>query len=568
MISAARMADPRSLDDLFARHRAAALKSALIAHECEDDLLAFVRHYWRVCDPEEPFVPGWPLEAIADHLMAVTDGSIKRLLINVMPGSTKSLMTDVFWPAWEWGPQNLPHMRYIAAAYTASLTRRDNTRFRRVLMDTDYRANWGHRFNLEKIGEVKVENDRTGWKLATSVEGVGTGERGNRIIIDDANNPYDVESETVRESTNLWLREVMPDRLNNLKNDAIVVIAHRSHEADASGTLLDVMGRDYVHLMIPMEYEPTRHCVTVLGWEDPRGIGDDGKRLPGFVYDADGELTDEVIPNSPAAKADGRLAWPERFPRVEVERQKAIKGAYAYAAQYQQSPVPRGGGLIQRLWWRRWSAEQFPDFGSIVASLDTAIKEKEENDWNALTVWGAFAGDDEEPLLMLRKAWRMRGSLGELAMKVYETCKALRVDTLLIEDKARGHDVAAELRRLFADLPMSIILVDPAGDKVSRVKAVQPLWSGDCIGFVPGTDTPIWSGGMVFAPGTEEAEEVIEECAKFPRDKHDDYVDSCTQALLWMRQTGVVVRRVEHLAEEFERKKLENVRPLKPLYDV
>jgi predicted phage terminase large subunit-like protein len=456
----------------------------------------------------------------------------------------------------------MPWMRYIAAAYTSSLTQRDNGRCLRIILDPDYQANWSDQFGMVKIGAKKIENDRTGWKLATSVEGVGTGERGNRIIIDDPNNPRDVESDIVREGTNLWLREVMPDRLNNMKEGVIVVIQQRTHEHDASGTLLDVMGRDYVHLCVPMEYEPSRHCVTAIGWEDPRGLDEHNKRLPGFVTDENGDLTGDIIEDSPAAQQAGRLAWSARFPRDVCDNLRQVKGAYSWSGQYNQLPVPRGGGLIQRQWWQLWRNERFPDFGSIIASLDTAIKEEEENDWNALTVWGAFPDEDEAPLLMLRMAWRMRGSLGELAHKAGETCKQLGVDTLLIEDKTRGHDTAAEIRRLFGAANFTTVLVPPAGDKVSRVIACQPLWSGDALSLDAKTGIAVWGGGVIYAPGTEWAEEVIDECAKFPRAEHDDYVDSATQALLWMRRNGVVLRKVEFAAEEFERRKFESIKRL------
>src|SRR6202142_2095026 len=92
-------------------------------------LIEFVRYFWHVLEPEAPLIEGWPLEAICAHLEAVTLGSIQKLLVNVPPGFTKSMMTDVFWPAWEWGPMNMPTMRYVAFSYSASLTERDNDRF-------------------------------------------------------------------------------------------------------------------------------------------------------------------------------------------------------------------------------------------------------------------------------------------------------------------------------------------------------------------------------------------------------------------------------------------------------
>jgi phage terminase large subunit-like protein len=813
-----------------------ALESAAMAA----DLKTFVKAFWRVGDPNEPFVEGWCVDAIIDHLMAVTDGTIRRLLINVPPGFTKSFLVNVFHPAWEWGPAERPWYRYICAAYNAALTMRDNGRFRRVLLDPAYYALWGQDFVLTAIGSKRIENSRTGFKVATSVGGLGTGERGNRFLIDDANNPKEVESDAVREGTNLWMRVVVPDRLNNMKRDAIICIQQRTHSKDVSGTILDVFGEEYTHLMIPMEYEPERHCVTVLGWEDPRGLDDTGNRLEGFGEDAEGALTGQIVPGSAVDLRRGRLAWPARFPMDVVEslRKKGpyawcnvgeapilmadlslrpirdiregdeivgfttetgrgskrrhltktrviaisvshrpvvritlssgevirctpdhkwatIKGlheGYLYAkprrgaalarvcppvmwrpqtdqeahfagwlggffdgegsvihrnprsngkagtlitftqgdgrnrplceklekaltlfgfkyglnehartnvngdtlphkmrtyyltgtprlpifqrflqiaqpnkwrdriidgalsarfgigrkreqerivsiepdgedtvygltttignyvawglassnsSQYQQSPVPRGGNLIQRRWWLPWENEKFPDFGTVAVSLDTAIKEGEENDWNALTAWGAFANEeDESPRLMLRAAKRMRGSLSELAMVAGQMCKEVGAEVLLIEDKTRGHDCAAEIQRLFADATWTTILVPPAGDKISRVIACQPFWSGDVMTRDDLTGITTWTGGVIYAPNKTWAEEVIEECEQFPRGEWDDYVDTCTQALLWMRVNGVVVRPVEHRAAELEARKLERLKPRKSIYDV
>lgn len=543
------------------------LKRGVDAWYCAQDLQNFVKLFWRVIDPNEPMVPGWTLDAIADHLMAVTDGTIQKLLINVPPGFTKSNMCDVFWPAWEWGAVNRPWYRYVTASYNVHLTMRDNGKFRRILLDPLYFSLWSDIFVLTAFGSKKVENNRTGWKLATSVGGVGVGERGNRVIIDDPNNPKEVESDLVREGTNLWVREIMPDRLNNLIRDATICIQQRTHDKDVSGTLLEILGHEYTHLMIPMEYEPERHCVTVLGWEDPRGLDEDGQRLEGLVEIASGW---KVEKNSPADLARGRLAWPARFPRRIVESMKTAKGPYAYSGQYQQSPTPRGGGLIQREWWRLWPKEEFPDYGTVVVSIDTAIKEGELNDWNAATCWAAFAEEEtEEPQLMLRAARRLRGTTAEVAKMVGDMCKANHAEVLLIEDKTRADEVAVELRRQFADASWQTLLVPPVGDKVARVKAIQPFFSGDVRTHDERTGITVWTGGVIWAPNTTWAEDVITECERFPRGEWDDYVDTVSQALIWLRKNGVVIRPVEHHAALLEERKLERMREQtsnKPLY--
>src|SRR5882672_8967632 len=106
-------------------------------------LIAFVRYFWPILEPETPFIDGWPLWAMCEHLEAVTAGKITRLLMNVPPGSMKSLLVNVFWPAWEWGPMGKSHFRYVTFSYSASLTERDNGKFRDLVTNEAYRSLYG-----------------------------------------------------------------------------------------------------------------------------------------------------------------------------------------------------------------------------------------------------------------------------------------------------------------------------------------------------------------------------------------------------------------------------------------
>jgi hypothetical protein len=262
-----------------------------IKERCENSMLDFVEHVWPVVEPSRPFVRGWVLEAIADHLRAVTEGHIKRLLINVPPGFTKSLMTDCFWPAWEWGPRNMPSNRYVCFSYSSHLTERDNLRTRNVVQSQRYQSLWGDRVKLsqEQFTKVKFSNLQTGWKLATSVGGIGVGERGDRLIIDDPNKTEDMESEALRNSTKLWFTEVIPDRLNDQKNSAIVIIQQRLHDEDVSGIALErEMG--YTHLCVKMYHEVMPYF---NGWTPTS----DGLRIKTFIGGIasvdDGTITSE-----------------------------------------------------------------------------------------------------------------------------------------------------------------------------------------------------------------------------------------------------------------------------------
>lgn len=505
-------------------------------------LLEFVRYFWPVVEPSRPLIEGWPLEAICEHLEAVVRGDIKRLVISIPPGFMKSLTANVFLPAWEWGPVNQPSMRYIAASYSQSLTVRDNVRFRNIIMSPQYRELWGDRFSpsRDQFNIVKVANDKTGWKLASSVGGVGTGERADRFVCDDGNSVKEAESEVVRESTNQWYTEVVPTRLNSAEDGVIVNIQQRTHDQDITGIIL-ARKLGYEHLCIPMEFEGTPHKATSIGWRDPR-------------------------------KVQGELAWPQRFSHKAVIDLKKVMGPYAVSGQFQQNPSPRGGGILKAVWWKRWQENDFPLTSYRWASVDTAYTEKEENDPSGFTCWGLWH-DRGQPKVILLTAWRKRLELhgdkterlpGEKE-KDYErrasakwglcewlehSCRSFKVNTLIIEGKASGLSVAQELRRLHGSQLWGIETVTPEGDKVARAYAVQSLFSA----------------GIVYAPEREWAQMVIDECASFPKGRYKDLTDSTTQALKHVRESWMLMRPEERkLADEYAAQHRPQSQPLYPV---
>lgn len=478
-------------------------------------LLEFVKYFWPVLEPQSDLVDGWPLEAICRHLEAVTFGDVTRLLENVPPGFMKSLCSNVFFPAWEWGPMNRPHERYVTFSYSASLTERDNLRFRDLILSPEYQLLWGDRFKVRKIGEMLVSNDKTGWKLASSVGGVGTGQRGTRVIADDLHNIKEAESETIRTETVRWFRESVENRLNDLRKDAIIVIGQRVHELDVSGAIIE--DGNYTHLCIPFEFEPGRRCETDIGWRDPR-------------------------------TQDGESAWPERFPDEQMLPFK--RRSYMWAGQYQQRPEPRGGGIFKRAWWQIWNDEaaarfgvaagHYPRMAYVLAVLDTAYTEKEENDPCAMTVWGVWHDPNGVPQIMLVHAWEEWLEFNPLVEKAAKACSDFRVDRLLVEAKASGMSVAQELRRRYSHSNWAVESIDPGkGDKVARAYAV----------------TQFFEDGVIWVPGFDDgtlrrwAEKVVDQMATFPKSTHMDLTDTATMAIKYLRDTGLLLRKEEHVRE-------------------
>lgn len=501
--------------------------------DCEDSLYTFLEYAWRWIDPS-PFVPGWPMEAICEHLQAVVDGDIRKLVINIPPRMGKSTICSVAFPAWVWAqrydsPTSGPSVPLLHASYALSLAIRDSVKCRRLIESPWYRSLWGERFKLtgDQNTKGRFQNDKRGERLITAVDARVTGEGGNIIVVDDPNAANEVLSEATIEATTEWWDGTMSTRLNDIKHGAFVVIQQRLGEQDLTGHILET-DTGWTHLCLPMKYESDRSFVTSIGWEDPR-------------------------------KEEGELLWPDRFDETQVADLSKRLGPWKAAGQLQQRPEPKGGGIIKREWWINWEEPAYPLMDFVVASLDTAFTIKQENDFSALTVWGVFSGDtvaqtskqvlreggrftpdetrsysQQHARVMLMNAWQERLELHDLVKKVADTCKAMKVDRLLIEDKAAGHSVAQELRRLFGYENFTVLLINPgAFDKMARLYSVQHLFAE----------------GMVYAPDKQWADMVMTQCGTFPKARHDDLVDTVSMALRHMRDLGLLIRGDEHTAE-------------------
>lgn len=534
-----------------------AIRIAEEREECEADLLTFLEKSWPHVDNSE-FQSCWAIEAMCDHLEAVTLGHIKRLLINVPPRCGKTTLCSIVHPAWTWTRRNKSYLsgaqvKFLCASYSHTLSLDASNRSRRLLASPWYQSRWPGQISFQQDQNAKhnYENTAGGARVATSVGGGLIGLGGDILVGDDLNNTEDVESEAERETVKQFWQEFHSTRLNNPNESAIIVIQQRLHQNDVSGLILE-SNEDWVHLCIPMRYDTSRSYTTVT--------------LP--KYEDDTPYDDPRV-------EEGELMWPERFDEAAVARLETSLGPYLAAGRLQQLPVPKGGGIIQDIWWQNWTEEarsyglewkpgpnelkEFPQMELVVGSIDTAYGEKEENDYNAMTVWGIWIDRAKNRRAMLMYAWAKRLPLhgrsvsimaGEpkevfLARKqkafglvelVADTCKKYQIQRLLIEDKTRGRDLAAEIQRLFVRDNWGVELTPVNKDKVTRAHSVVPIF----------VDNAVW------APNTQWAQSVIDQCAQMPKGQHDDLADTVTQFLNWARNNHLLARADEEEAERID----------------
>lgn len=502
--------------------------------DCEESLYTFLKAAWRYIDPA-PWKDAWHIGAIAEHLQAVVDGDLTRLIINLPPRHCKSLLLSVAFPAWVWaqpetGPTSGPGVPFLYASYADKLSLRDSVKCRRLIESVWYQARWGSRFQLttDQNTKSRFSNNQGGERLITSIGAGVTGEGANIICIDDPNAANEIESEATTQTTIDWWTTAMPTRLNDMETGAFIIIQQRLAENDLTGHILE-HETGWTHLCLPGRYEPERSFHTSIGWKDPR-------------------------------TEPGELLWPERFTEESLKRLEVTMGPYVFAGQIMQRPEPKGGGIIKREWWRLWEHDSYPPMDFVLGCVDTAYTEDTMNDPSGMIVWGIFSGDvkafttriigsqdannelrqmhptysEFAPLVFCMYGWTARLELHELVKKVADTCIKLKVDLLVIENKASGISVAQEIRRLYNRERFGVKLFDPKSqDKTARLYSVQHLFAE----------------GVVYAPDKIWMEAIIQQVGMFPRGKHDEFVDLTSMGLRELRDMGLLIRQPEREAE-------------------
>jgi predicted phage terminase large subunit-like protein len=460
-----------------------------------DSLAEFVRQAWHIIEPITPLLWNWHLDAICEHLEAVANTDLVRLIVNLPPRSGKSLVASVLWPAWVWTKQ--ASTRWLCASYSASLAVKFSIDRRTVITSQWYQERWPILLAGDQNQKQEFMNDMRGHMIATSPSGTATGKGGEIIVADDLQNPEMAESEAERRNVIRFFDETLSTRLDDKRRGRIVVIQQRTHQADLTGHLLEQGG--WTLLRLPAEFE--RRTVISL----PRT----GRSI---------------------VKQEGDLLWPDREGRAELTAAKHRLGSFGYASQYLQNPIARGGNLFKEKWFGTY--REIPKFDALVQSWDCAFKTGQTSDYSACVTIGhvdwSEGGSASAPGYYLVHAWRGRVEFAELkrhALALYEQWQPTDV---LIEDAASGQSLLQELRTTL--LPISG--VKPDGDKFARAASITPAMEG---------------GHFWLLEGASWSEDYLAEMTAFPGAAHDDLVDATVQALTFLRQPP------EHAIVEFYR---------------
>jgi predicted phage terminase large subunit-like protein len=440
-----------------------------------NNLSVFTRKVFHTVSPSVQFLPNWHLDLISDYLQACMNRDIKRLIINICPRYMKSIAVSTSFPSFLLGKD--PSERIIVSSYAQELSHKLSTDTRLVIQ-----SEWYQRlFPWVKIAEDqntkgRFETTERGHRVAVSVGGMVTGVGGNVLICDDPTNPKQGQSETLRNTANKWFDQTFMSRLDDKKNGVVIVIQQRLHENDLSGHLLAKGG--WEHLKIPFVAEEK----TIV-------------QFNGKIY---------------KEREEGELLHPERESPDSAKSLERELGSYAYAGQYQQDPAPADGGIIKKAWIQYY--EELPSFDYIDFSCDTAFKEKQDNDYSVIGVWGV-----NENGYYLIKCIRDKMAYNRLKQRLIDTYTIYKPRFILIEDKASGQSLIQDLT---STTVMPIKPIQVGTDKVTRCYSCQPEFENE----------------KVFLPKTAEwVNDYTDELTKFPNAKHDDQVDMTTQYLNFLK---------------------------------
>ena len=396
----------------------------------EDSLGDFTEAAWPWAGEPVAFQHNWHIDCLVDHLAAVAKRQIVGpgpLVFTMPPRHMKSREVNVFFPAWVWAqdpdlgkighgyqvrPGTLmgPGVKFAFISYVQKLSNEFSTQCSRLITSNWYSRNWGERVALDYDQIEHFSNTAGGDRRAMSFSSI-TGFGADIIVIDDAHDIENVESDVIRDGVLRAWDEVLQTRLNDPGTGIFIVIMQRSHENDLVGHIL---AREFegMHVCLPAEFEKNHPYVFLdPRWPVPRRTdssnGTDGGPKAGEIWHD--------------CRAEGDPLWPARIPKDALARMAGSMTSHAAAGQFQQRPTAREGGLFKRAWFDN-PVKIIPDATRLemVRAWDFASTEGSTNDpdW---TVGLLMGRDPKTRIIYIFDVIRVRASPAERERKVQTT---------------------------------------------------------------------------------------------------------------------------------------------------
>lgn len=458
-------------------------------------LYEFVKLAWPYVETA-PYVDGWHIKALCGVFERVSRGELKRVVINVPPGSTKSKLSGVFWPAWDAIYVN-PSRRWMYASFDNSLLNQDSQRLINLWLTPWFVERWGAFLRYGRPNVSEIVTTKGGVKFSTSFGGRGTGRHCDIQVIDDPIKPRDANGGAAVTGIQLksayeTIGHTFASRARDPKTFARVLIMQRVHEDDPSAKML---AEGWEHVCFPMRYDPDAKVSELTRSLDPR-------------------------------RERGEILCPGRWTDESLREQE--KNATVWATQYQQQPAPPGGTIVHETWIDLHTctmAEANAKRGRVIQSWDLAFKDADSSDFVAAGLWVVTYEPNKfgkiVPHYWLRDFICQRLSFTSTCAEILARQTSWPVSEVAIEDKANGPACENTLKSV---LPVGMIkLVNPLGSKTGRFQAVSPEFAG----------------GQVHLPRDHvDFGRIRRVLTRYPAVSHDDEVDQVSQAILRLRDGG------------------------------
>lgn len=464
-------------------------KMQLLADLCRDDFFIFLVTFWSVIIKEEP-VYNWHIKYLCAELQEISKAVVSRskkpydLIINIPPGTTKSTITTIMFPAWLWTQD--ASLRIITNSYSGDLAIEHSVKSRDIITSDLFMDLFPEiRIRRDKRGKGSYENTSTGARYTTSTGGTITGKHAHIIINDDPLNPKQALSDADRETANNHTKTLSSRKVDKL-NTPTITIMQRLHEMDVTGYLLKKKAEKIKHICLPAE------------------------------------LSDNVKPVELKKKYKNGLLDPDRLSREVLDESKTDLGSREYSGQYDQSPTPAGGYMVEKKWFGYITPAKFYEIyrnEPIIFFMDTAYTDSSENDPT-----GTIATCKIGNFTYITNAQKVRKKFPDLIKYVpsyvhsqgYKSNSSIR-----IEPKANGISVIQQLQETTG---LNITKTpSPTESKATRLNAASPT---------------IEAGRVILVEGAWN-EEFVEEICGFPLKPNDEYVDLICYAIDYHKESKI-----------------------------
>jgi predicted phage terminase large subunit-like protein len=450
------------------------------ASACRQSFALFNAMAFAAVNPGVALQPAPYLQLLAGKLQQMVDGTVRNLIVTLPPRGLKSFTVSVALPAYILGLD--PGRQVMCVSYGQELAQGLGRDRLKLMTHPLYRSTFPES-RLSQASVRKLTTPERGGAYATSIDAPATGLGADWLIFDDPQKAQGTLSEQIRTSTNAQFEQTFLSRRNDPTTARIIVVMQRLHEDDFVGHVLGLGGLEWDVLNLPaIAEEDEEHF-----YETPFG--------------------ERVF-----RRKAGEALHPARISVEELREIEKTMGSARFATQYQQRPAPAGGGLVQAKWFNRYPKADLPErFDEVIQSWDTANTISEFADWTVCTTWGRLG----ESIYLLH-VHRERMLFPHLLKAARRMADRFNPDVVLVEDHASGTQLIQMLREQGFGKCRP---VKPVGDKQIRMT----------------NQTALIESGRVWLPSDADwVQTYLHELVLFPNARHDDQVDSTSQALDWL----------------------------------